>query len=132
MTTATYDNSCFTRVVICSVVIAFTAGCTSMRTVSGDDAAGPSDKVWVGEKVKITRNDLSSVKFRVTEISDDGISGDGIFVAYTDIQQLQVRHKNNDDDGHTNKAGAIIGGVLVAVVALPLWLAAGALQNAAN
>ena len=132
MTAATYDNSCFTRVVICSVLIAFTAGCTSMQTVSGGDAAGPSDKVWVGEKVKITRNDLSLVKFRVTEISDDGISGDGIFVAYTDIQQLQVRHKNNDGQGHENKAGRIIGGVLLAVVALPVLLAAGALENATN
>ena len=126
MTTATYDNSCFTRVVICSVVIAFTAGCTSMRTVSGDDAAGPSDKVWVGNKVKITRNDLSSAKFRVTEISDDGISGDGIFVAYADIQQLQVQHKRD------NKAGKIIGGVILGAAAVTLWAIGTGLENWSN
>ena len=90
MTTAMYDHSGFTRVVICFVLIAFTVGCTTMRPVYGTSAASVSARIEVGDKIEITRNDSSSVKFRVTAISDDGISGRGTFVAYSDIRRLQV------------------------------------------
>ncbi len=66
MTTATYDHSGFTRVVICFVLIAFTAGCTTMHPVYGTNAAAVSAQIEVGDKIEITRNDSSSVKFTVT------------------------------------------------------------------
>ncbi len=109
MTTATYDHSGFTRVVICFVLIAFTAGCTTMQPVYGTDAESVSAQIKVGDKIEITRNDLSSVKFKVTAISDDGISGDGTFVAFSDIQQLQLQVNRN------NYSGKTIGDVLYAV-----------------
>ena len=121
MTTATYDLFGFTRVVICFVLIAFTAGCTTKRPVNGTDAAFVSAKIEVGDKIEITRKDKSSVKFRVTAISDDGISGKGTFVAFSDIKKLQLQVSRK------NTAGKIIAGVALgaaAVAIAPYWLMA--------
>ena len=126
MTTATYDHSGFTRVVICFVLIAFTAGCTTMQPVYGTNAAAVSAQIEVGDKIGITRNDSSSAKFTVTAISDDGISGDGTFVAFSDIKQLQlqVRRKNN--------AGSIIGGVILGAAVVTVWAIGVGLENWSN
>jgi hypothetical protein len=126
MTTATYDQSGFTRVVIHFVLIAFTAGCTTMQPVNETDAESVSAQIEIGDKIEITRNDLSSVKFKVTAISDDGISGDGTFVAFSDIQHLQLQHKRD------NKAGKIIGGVILGAAAVTVWAIGSGLEGWSN
>ena len=92
MTTATYNHSGFTRVVIHFVLIAFTAGCTTMQPGYRMDAESVSARIKVGDKIEITRNDLRSFKFRVTAISDRGIIGYGNFVRFSDIQQIQLQN----------------------------------------
>lgn len=77
--------------------------------------------IEVGDKIEITRKDKSSVKFRVTAISDDGISGKGTFVAFSDIKKLQLQVSRK------NTAGKIIAGVALgaaAVAIAPYWLMA--------
>jgi hypothetical protein len=108
MTTATYNHSGFTRVVIHFVLIAFTAGCTTMQPVYRMDAERVSAQIKVGEIIKITRKDWRSTKFRVTEISDDGIIGYANFVRFSDIQQVQLQN-GKIIGGNTNRNWSRLG-----------------------
>ena len=59
--------------------------------MSKSDAQSIESELKVGDEVRVTRSDASDVKFKVEIISSEGIGGDGIFVAYTDIQQVERR-----------------------------------------
>ncbi len=78
------------KFIIYLVLIAFTAGCTTMRPLPATDAQSLASQIEVGDKIKIMRNDNTDVTFKVSAVSDEGISGDGVFVAYSDIRQVQV------------------------------------------
>jgi hypothetical protein len=83
------------KFVIYLVLIAFTAGCTTtMRSLPTNDAQSLASQLEVGDKIKIIRNDDTDVTFEVVTVSDEGISGEGVFVAYSDIQQVQVSQVN--------------------------------------
>jgi hypothetical protein len=60
----------------------------------------------VGDKIKITLRDNSDVAFKVSAVSAEGISGDGVLVAYSDIQQVQVREFS------TGKTVGLVAGVV--------------------
>ncbi len=79
------------KIVICVVLISFVTGCTTMRPLPTADAQSIASHIEVGDKVQIIRNDASDVKFKVETISNEGLAGDGIFVAYSDILQVSVR-----------------------------------------
>ena len=82
------------KFVIYLVLIAFTAGCTTtMRTLPTNDAQSLASQLEVGDKIKIIRNDDTDVTFEVVTVSDEGISGEGVFVAYSDIRQVQGSQK---------------------------------------
>ncbi len=104
------------KFIIYLVLIAFTAGCTTLRPLPAIDAQTLASQIEVGDKVKITRNDLTEAAFEVGAITDEGISGDGVFVAYSDIQQVQVRQFST---------GKTVGLVAAIVVALGIIVAAG-------
>ncbi len=129
MTTATYDRIGLTRVVIHIVLIAFTAGCTTMQPVHRMDAESVSAQIKVGDNIEITRKDLRSVKFKVTAISDRGIIGYGNFVRYSDIQQVQLQQKRNNK---AKKAAKITAGVILGAAAVTLWVTGVALENWSN
>lgn len=78
------------KFIIYLVLIAFTAGCTTMRPLPATDAQSLASQIEVGDEIKITRNDNTDVTFKVSAASDEGISGDGVFVPYVDIRQVQV------------------------------------------
>lgn len=59
--------------------------------MSATGAQSLASQIEAGDKIKITRNDLTDVTFEVGTVSDKGISGEGVFVAYSDIRQVQVR-----------------------------------------
>jgi hypothetical protein len=99
------------KFVIYLVLIAFTAGCTTMRSLPATDAQSLASQIEVGDKVRITRNDLTDVKFKVGTVSDEGISGEGVFVAYSDIRQVQVSQFSHA------KTWSLIAGIVVAVLA---------------
>ncbi len=103
------------KFIIYLVLIAFTAGCTTMRSLPATDAQSLASQIEVGDKIKIIRNDLTDVTFEVGAVSDEGISGDGVFVAYSDIRQVQVRQFST---------GKTVG--LVAAIVAVLAIAIGA------
>ncbi len=112
MTTLTNGNAGLARFIVCFALIAFTAGCTTMRLVYATDEVPYAAQIEVGDKIEITRKDLTTVKFKVTDMSNDGISGKDTFVAYSDIQQVQtVKVKT---------------GMIIAIVALGALAIAGA------
>jgi len=102
-----------TKFIIYLVLIAFTAGCTTMRSLPATDAQSLTSQLEVGDKIKIMRNDETDVTFKVSAVSDEGISGDGVFVAFSDIRQVQV-----SQTGTGKTVGLVAGiGILVALLA---------------
>jgi hypothetical protein len=103
-----------TKFIIYLVVIAFTAGCTTMRSLPATDAQSLTSQLEVGDEIKIMRNDDTDVTFKVSAVSDEGISGDGVFVAYSDIRQVQVRQSST---GKTvGLVAAIVAGLAIAII----------------
>ena len=100
------------KVVICIVLISFVTGFTTMRPLPATDAQSIASHIEVGDKVQITRNDASDVKFKVETISNEGLDGDGIFVAYSDILQIGVREHS------TAKTVGLIAAIMVVVKGL--------------
>ena len=100
------------KVVICILLISFVTGCTTMRPLPASDAQSIASHIEVGDKVQIIRNDASDVKFKVETISNEGLDGDGIFVAYSDILQISVREHS------TAKTVGLIAAILVVVKGL--------------
>ena len=103
------------KFIIYLVLVAFTAGCTTMRPLPATDAQSLANEIEVGDKIKISRNDYTDVKFKVSAVSDEGISGDGVFVAYSDIRQVQVRQFST---------GKTVG-LVAAIVAIAIIIAKG-------
>ena len=99
------------KFVIYLVLIAFTAGCTTMRSLPATDAQSLASQIEVGDKIEIVRNDLTEVSFKVNAVSDEGISGNGVFVAYSDIRQVQVSQFSHA------KTWSLIAGIVVVVIA---------------
>ena len=114
------------KFIIYLVLIAFTAGCTTMRSLPATDAQSLASQIEVGDKINIIRNDLTDVTFEVGAVSDEGISGDGVFVAYSDIRQVQVRQFST---GKTvGLVAAIVLGLAIAIEAsdpTPLFACCG-------
>ncbi len=103
------------KFIIYLVLVAFTAGCTTMRPLPATDAQSLANEIEVGDKIKISRNDYTDVTFKVSAVSDEGISGDGVFVAYSDIRQVQVRQSST---GKTvGLVAAIVAGLAIAIIA---------------
>ncbi len=100
------------KVVICIVLILFVAGCTTMRPLPATDAQSIASQLEVGDKVQITRSDASEVTFKVESISNEGLAGNGIFVAYSDILQVRVREHS------TAKTVALVTAILVVLKGL--------------
>ena len=99
------------KVVICIVLISFVTGCTTMRPLPAADAQSIASQIEVGDKVQIIRNDASDVKFKVETISNEGLEGDGIVVAYSDILQISVREHS------TAKTVGLVAAILIVLKA---------------
>ena len=94
-------------IVISFVLLSFVTGCTTTRALPANDAQSIASPLKLGDKVQITRNDASDVKFKVDAISKEGIGGDGIFVAYSDIRKLRIREHS------TTKTVVLVAAILV-------------------
>jgi hypothetical protein len=107
------ESFCATdKVVIGIVLISFATGCTTMRSLPSNDAQSIASQLKVGDNVQITRSDASVVKFKVEAISNEGLTGDGILVAYSDILQVRVREHS------TAKTVGLVVAILVIVKGL--------------
>jgi hypothetical protein len=101
-----------TKFFVCIVLLAFAAGCTTMRSLPSSDAQSVASQIEVGDKVQVTRNDGSDVEFKVEAISNEGLAGDGVFVTYSDILQVRVREHS------TAKTVGLVVAILVVVKGL--------------
>ncbi len=100
------------KIVISIALLSIVSGCTTTRSLPTNDAQSVASQLNIGDKVRITRSDASEVKFKIDAISNEGIEGDGIFVAYTDIQQIQIREHS------TAKTVALVAVILVVLKGL--------------
>jgi len=108
------------KFVIYLVLIAFTAGCTTMRCLPANVAQSLASQLEVGDKIKIIRNDDTDVTFEVVTVSDEGISGEGVFVAYSDIRQVQVSQASTGAKVGWVAAMVLVFVALLASIADPL------------
>ena len=104
------------HVLLCLAVLNL-AACASMRNVDLQRAVQTSNArgVEVGRLVEVRTLDGQTVKFRVTDIDDQGIGGTQGYYLYTDMQQLKVE----DPDASEYNVEWVLG-VLTAVALIAL------------
>lgn len=66
------------------LVLALVGGCTSLQPVVDLDAVGP------GDEVRITTAN-QEFEFKVVDVTEHGIEGDGVQVATEDVETLEMR-----------------------------------------
>lgn len=89
----------------------FGAGCSTMLAVQGGPAAF-QNSIQLGDTVKIATTDGRTLKFEVSDVNANGISGEGQAVSYDSIASLQKQQIS------LWRTLAIVGAVIVAGVAL--------------
>ena len=108
------------RYLLCLLLLNL-AACSTMQTVDLQRAVQTSNARGVesGRMVEVKPIDGRKVKFRVTEITDEGIgNGDG-FYRYSDMESLKVENpdSNATEDTLTWVLGAIGIAALIALAA---------------
>ena len=108
------------RYLLCLLLLNL-AACTSMQTVDLERAVQTSNArgVEYGRLVKVETLDKRSIRFRVTEIRDDGIGSNAEFFPYAEMKSLEVENPNsNSGETATNVIlGIIAVAALVALIA---------------
>ena len=101
------------RIIIWVVLIAFTAGCTTTQPVSANPTAIQTH-VQAGDKLKVHLNDetFSTLKMKVTGITDEGLQGRDNFIQYSDIEFIEIKHVS------AVKTVLLIGGLLLVVATI--------------
>ncbi len=103
------------KVILFVVLATFVFGCTTLQTFPVTDRELVQNQLDVGDNVSVRGKDGSELTFAIDSITDDGIGGDGSFVAWSDAQQIEVRQFS---------AGKTIG--LAAAIAAAVVVVAGA------
>lgn len=108
------------RYLLCLLLLNL-AACSTMQTVNLQRAVQTSNArgIEYGRMVEVKPIDGRKVKFRVTEITDEGIgNGDG-FYRYSDMESLKVENpdSNATEDTLTWVLGAIGIAALIALAA---------------
>ena len=109
----------FKRYLLALLVLNLTA-CSSLQPVSIESAMqfSPPRGVAHGSLVEIKTLDKQRVKFRVTEINDDGLGGKPGFFRYEDMKSLRVETPGKDNGDTLAYVLGVIGAIaLIALVA---------------
>lgn len=106
-------NKFFARYALCLLLFNLTA-CSTMQTVSVEDAMqySPPREVEYGSLVMVRTLDGEEARFRVTEITDEGLGGEPGFFAYEDMERLKVERGEYSQVNW----GMVIGGILAVAV----------------
>ena len=80
----------FLRVLMCLAIVSLASACTTMQPLDVSSTANLANRLDVGDKVEVTRNDGAVMTFKISEMSDTGISGEGQSVAYADIREVKT------------------------------------------
>ena len=94
------------------VLVSIAVGCTTMRLLPATDAQSIASQLQIGDEVIIVRSDAADAKFEIDTISDEGIGGDGVFVRYSDIQNVQIRERS------TAKTVGLVSAILIVVAGM--------------
>jgi hypothetical protein len=78
------------RSIVCVVAIALLSGCTTTREVAAIGQEPLDSKIRVGDSVEVEKRDGTTVKFKVQEVSDEGLRGSSVFIATPDISSIRV------------------------------------------
>jgi len=111
----------FLKHYVLSLLLFNLVGCSSMQTVSVENAIKYSSARGVdyGSLVEVKTLDHQTSKFRVTEMTNDGIGGNSGFFRFEDMKSLKVENPSgkNDDSAWTYILGALGIAALVVLVA---------------
>ena len=109
----------FLKRYLLSLLLLNLAACTSMQTVNVESAM-QSTKVRgidYGSLVEVKTLDKRTVKFRVVDITPEGLGGNQGFYRYEDMKSLRVENPNANNSDAT--WGYILGALgIIALVAL--------------
>jgi len=109
----------FLKRYLLSLLLLNLAACTSMQTVNVESAM-QSTKVRgidYGSLVEVKTLDRRTVKFRVVDITREGLGGNQGFFRYQDMKSLRVENPNANNSDAT--WGYILGALgIIALVAL--------------
>jgi len=113
-------NHFFPRYLVCLLLFNL-AACSSMQTVDVESAMQHSSARGVdyGSLVEVTTLDKKTVKFRVTDITPEGLGGNKGFYRYEDMLSLRLE---NQAPGGSDKTLAYLLGAL-GIAALIVLLA---------
>ena len=74
----------------CVLLLAGTGGCTTTRPLATTSPEELATSISVEDVVQIERQSGSRLTFAMTEVSEEGVRGSGIFVPYADIGSISV------------------------------------------
>jgi hypothetical protein len=115
------SNFNFAKRYILSLLLLNLAACSSMQTVSVESAMQNSSARGIdyGSLVEVRTLDRRTVKFRVTDITEEGLGGSKGFYRYEDMKSLRVENTASDSGDHTLAwvLGVLGVAALVALVA---------------
>lgn len=113
--------SSFLKRYLLSLLLLNLAACSSMQTVNVENAMQNSTARGIdyGSLVEVKTLNKRTVKFRVTDITDEGLGGKQGFYRYEDMKSLRVENPaaKNNDNTLTYILGALGVIALVALVA---------------
>ena len=98
------------RAIVYLVFVTFMIGCTTLRPLSLSNRQAVQSELQAGDEVKVTRKDGSAMSFGIDTVTDEGISGDGTLIAWSDMQQIEVREYSG---AKTFILGAVVVGAVV-------------------
>ena len=111
----------FIKCYLLSLLLLNLAACTSMQTVNMETTMQTSHARGVdyGSLVKVETLAGESAKFRVTDITDEGLGGNTGFYRFENMKSLKVEnvHQNNGETALTWALGILGVVALVALVA---------------
>jgi hypothetical protein len=80
----------FARSVVCLVVLGLVSGCGTTQLVTLTGSRPLESQVAVGDTVEIGRQDGERLRFKVREVSSQGLRGPDVFVPTGDIGSLKI------------------------------------------
>jgi hypothetical protein len=100
------------RFLVCLVATSLISGCTTTRQVTAIGSKPLESQIRVGDSVEVEKRDGTTVKFRVQEVSSEGLRGKDEFVAAPDISSVRV----------VDGTQAALVGFAVLLVGLLVWM----------
>ena len=110
----------FLKHYVLSILLINLVACSSLQPVNIESAMQNSSARGIdyGSLVEVKTLDHRTSKFRVTEMTDDGLGGNAWFFRFEDMQSLQVENPAaNNGDAWTYILGAVGIAALVFLVA---------------